>query len=63
MTDNDELSVSDLKLKIERVKQDITELQTQSDATRRFEVLTEYLGYLEDELKMKEHEERTQNRR
>lgn len=60
---SDGLSIEELKEKIDRVKKDITYLQSQADATRRFEVLTEYLGYLQDELKVKEFEKRSQNLR
>ena len=61
--DGTELSAKDLKAKIERVKEDITLLQSQADSTRRFEVLTEYLGYLQDELTIKQREENTQKNR
>jgi hypothetical protein len=52
MNNEDKLTVEDMKIKIQRVKDDILELQKEGDTSRRFEILGEYLSYLEDELRM-----------
>jgi hypothetical protein len=57
-----DLSIDDLKAKIKTVKGDIESLRLTGDSSRKLEVLTEYLGYLEDELKMEENEYRLRNR-
>jgi hypothetical protein len=48
---NDELTVEDLKEKIAVVKQDLV-----NKTGRHYEVLTQYLEYLQDELEIKQHE-------
>ena len=57
-----DLSLDDLKAKIKTVKSDIESLRLTGDSSRKLEVLTEYLSYLEDELKMEENEHRLRNR-
>jgi hypothetical protein len=61
MNKEDQVTIEDMKSKIQRVKDDIAELQKEGDSTRRFEVLNEYLEYLQDELRMMQQEQR-QNR-
>lgn len=47
-----------LKEKIAKVILDMAELQRTGDASRKFEVLSEYKEYLEDELAMLKRESR-----
>ena len=54
-----ELTIEEMKQKIERVKEDIESLRASGDASRRLEILTEYKSYLEDELEMIKREQRT----
>ena len=54
-----ELTIEEMKQKIERVKEDIESLRASGDASRRIEILTEYKSYLEDELEMIKREQRT----
>lgn len=58
MSNEDKLTIEDMKSKIQRVKDDIANLQKEGDTSRRFEVLNEYLDYLEDELRMLKQEQR-----
>jgi hypothetical protein len=60
MSKEDQLTIEDMKLKIQRVKDDIAGLQREGDLSRRFEVLNEYISYLEDELRMLQNENRSQ---
>ena len=53
-----DLTIEEMKAKIQRVKDDIAELQKEGDTSRRFEVLNEYLDYLSDELRMMQQEKR-----
>jgi hypothetical protein len=53
-----DLSISELKEKIERVKQDLESLRLTGDASRKLEILSEYKTYLEDELKVLQKEQR-----
>jgi hypothetical protein len=53
-----DLSVTELKEKIERVKQDLESLRLTGDASRKLEILSEYKTYLEDELKVLQKEQR-----
>jgi hypothetical protein len=53
-----DLSISELKEKIERVKQDLESLRLTGDASRKLEILSEYKTYLEDELKVLQQEQR-----
>jgi hypothetical protein len=55
MTESD-LTIEALKEKIARVDIDMAELQRTGDASRKFEVLSEYKSYLEDELRMLKNE-------
>jgi hypothetical protein len=57
-----DVSLSDLKFKIKTVKEDIESLRLTGESSRKLEVLSEYLLYLEDELKMEENEHRLRNR-
>lgn len=50
-----DLTVEDIKSKIEKVKKDIEGLRLTGESSRKLEVMNEYLLYLEDELKMEEH--------
>ena len=57
-----DVSLADLKFKIKTVKEDIESLRLTGESSRKLEVLSEYLLYLEDELKMEENEHRLRNR-
>ena len=63
MSNEDKLTIEDMNAKIQRVKDDIAELQKEGDTSRRFEVLNEYLEYLEDELRMLKQEQRINARK
>jgi hypothetical protein len=58
MSAEDKLTIEALKEKIAKVDIDMAELQRTGDASRKFEVLSEYKAYLKDELKMLEREQR-----
>lgn len=60
MSTESELTIESLKEKIAKVEIDMSELQSRGDASRKFEVLSEYKSYLEDELKMLKREQRAQ---
>jgi hypothetical protein len=60
MSAEDKLTIEALKEKIAKVDIDMAELQRTGDASRKFEVLSEYRAYLNDELKMLEREQREQ---
>jgi hypothetical protein len=53
-----DLTIPELKEKIERVKQDLERLRLTGDASRKLEILSEYKTYLEDELKVLQKEQR-----
>jgi hypothetical protein len=53
-----DLTIPELKEKIERVKQDLESLRLTGDASRKLEILSEYKTYLEDELKVLQKEQR-----
>lgn len=53
-----DLTITELKEKIERVKQDLESLRLTGDASRKLEILSEYKTYLEDELKILQKEQR-----
>jgi hypothetical protein len=53
-----DLTIPELKEKIERVKQDLERLRLTGDASRKLEILSEYKSYLEDELKVLQKEQR-----
>jgi hypothetical protein len=46
-----DLSVSELKEKVERVTGDLQKLQSSGADSRQLEVMSDYLSYLKDELK------------
>lgn len=52
------LTIEDLKEKIEQVKKDIEALRLTGESSRKLEVMNEYLVYLEDELKMEQNANR-----
>jgi len=58
MTTERESTIEALKEKIANVIIDMAELQRTGDASRKFEVLSEYKAYLEDELAMLKRESR-----
>jgi hypothetical protein len=58
MTTERESTIQALKEKIANVITDMAELQRTGDASRKFEVLSEYKAYLEDELAMLKRESR-----
>jgi hypothetical protein len=53
-----DLTIPELKEKIERVKQDLESLRRTGDASRKLEILSEYKTYLEDELKVLQKEQK-----
>jgi hypothetical protein len=53
-----DLTITELKEKIERVKQDLESLRLTGDASRKLEILSEYKAYLEDDLKILQKEQR-----
>jgi hypothetical protein len=57
-----DLSIDELKEKIERVKQDLETLRMTGDASRKLEILSEYKTYLEDELKFLQQEKRNNHK-
>jgi hypothetical protein len=60
MTSETDLTITSLEEKIKKVETDMTELQATGDASRKFEVLSEYKAYLEDELRVLKNERRNQ---
>jgi hypothetical protein len=56
----DQLTVKEMEEKIERVKKDLLTLQSDGTSSRKFEVLNEYLEYLQDELSFMKRELRGQ---
>ena len=52
MSTESQLTIEALKEKIARVDIDMAELQRTGDASRKFEVLSEYKSYLQDELRV-----------
>jgi len=56
----DQLSIEEMSGKIEQVKKDLLTLQSDGTANRKFEVLSEYLEYLQDELSFMKREVRGQ---
>ena len=53
-----DLTIEEMKQKIERVKTDIERIRTSGKAGRELEILIEYKSYLEDELEMLKREQR-----
>ena len=53
-----DLTIEALQEKIAKVDIDMRELQSTGDASRKFEVLSEYKAYLEDELRVLKNEKR-----
>lgn len=54
-----DLTIEEMKQKIERVEVDINRVRSSGRAGRELEILIEYKKYLEDELEMLKHEQRT----
>lgn len=54
-----DLTIEEMKEKINRVNQDIDTIQSQGAAGRKLEVLTEYKAYLEDEMAFMQREQRS----
>ena len=52
----EQLTIEEMEGKIERVKQDLLTLQSDGTTSRKFEVLNEYLEYLQDELSFMKRE-------
>lgn len=61
MTSETDLTIQAIKEKIAKVEIDMTELQATGDASRKFEVLSEYKSYLEDELRVLKNEKKASN--
>ena len=53
-----DLTISELEDKILMVKKDLETLRAQGSAGRKLEILSEYLAYLEDEVKFLKNEKR-----
>ena len=58
MKSETDLTIEALREKIAKVDVDMQELQATGDASRKFEVLSEYKAYLEDELRVLKNEKR-----
>jgi hypothetical protein len=56
----DQLTIKEMEGKVERVKKDLETLQSDGTADRKFEILSEYLEYLQDELSFMKKEARGQ---
>jgi hypothetical protein len=56
----DQLTIKDMEEKIVRVKEDLLTLQSDGTSSRKFEVLSEYLEYLQDELSFMKRKARGQ---
>jgi hypothetical protein len=56
----DQLTITELAEKVEQVKKDLLTLQSDGTSSRKFEVLSEYLEYLQDELSVMKREARGQ---
>jgi hypothetical protein len=54
----EQLTIAELAEKIEQVKKDLLTLQSDGTSSRKFEVLSEYLEYLQDELSFMKREVR-----
>jgi hypothetical protein len=54
----EQLTIQEMEEKIDRVKKDLLTLQSDGTSSRKFEVLSEYLEYLQDELKFLKNEQR-----
>ena len=54
-----DLTAQALKAKIETVDTDIQKLQADGESPRKVETLIEYKKYLQDELKLLEHDNRS----
>ena len=52
----DQLTIEEMEGKIERVKKDLLTVQSDGTSSRKFEVLSEYLEYLQDELSFMKRE-------
>ena len=63
MSTESQLTIEALKEKIARVDIDMAELQRTGDASRKFEVLSEYKSYLQDELRVLQLEQRANGKR
>jgi hypothetical protein len=59
----EDLTIPAMEEKIAKVKEDLKHLQSQGTIDRRFEVLSEYLSYMEDELKMMKEEARNNGKK
>lgn len=57
-----DLTIDELKEKINKVTQDIAGLRETGESSRKLEVLSEYKLYLEDELKFLQNENRSRTR-
>jgi len=54
-----DLTISELSEKIDRVKKDIEMLRSTGESSRKLEVLNEYKSYLEDELEFLKREQKS----
>ena len=57
-----DLTIDELKEKIERVKTDLESLRSTGESSRKLEILNEYKSYLEEELIFLKREQRSQSR-
>lgn len=58
------LTVKDLEEKVKRVDEDIAKLRSEGgdNAGRKLDALSDYKSYLQDEIKVLKHEERSNKR-
>lgn len=54
-----QLSINELKAKIKFVEQDLEQLRLTGNSSRKLEVMTEYLNYLKDDLKILQDENKS----
>ena len=53
-----DLTIDELKTKIEQVKKDLESLRATGESSRKLEILNEYKSYLEEELEFLKREQR-----
>jgi|LauGreDrversion4_2_1035121.scaffolds.fasta_scaffold943487_3 hypothetical protein len=56
-----DLTIEELKEKIERVRKDLESLRATGESSRKLEILNEYKSYLEEELAFLKREQRSQS--
>jgi len=56
-----DLTIEELKEKIEQVRKDLESLRATGESSRKLEILNEYKSYLEEELVFLKREQRSQS--